>query len=213
MAHPRQPKKRRRSRSDPARRASAARREEARRQAAEERRRAEEAVARRRKIVKAARRLVVPTLVGIGVVVAAIFLFRPLREVAGAERVDARTIAEGLGYELPAEIDPGSLPTPACGVLDEPISTPELLYSDLYNGAVILWHAAGDQATATALADLAGEFASHVVVSPSPEVKEGVLATSWERRKAYDTAGEEVRDFVEAYRLHAPKHLGCDLPG
>jgi hypothetical protein len=213
MAQPRQPKKRRRSRSDPARRAAAARREEARRQAADERRRAEEAAARRARLIKTARRMVVPTLAGVGVIVAAIFLFRPQQEIAGAERLDVSVIAADLGYALPAEIDTDSLPDPACGVLDQPISSPELLYSDLYNGVVVLWHATGDEATATALAELAGNFESHVVVSPSPEVDEGVLATSWQRRKAYDSVDDELAAFVKAYRLRAPKHAGCDLPG
>ena len=213
MAQPRQPKKRRRSRSDPARRAAAARREEARREAAEERRRAEAAADRRSKALKTARRVAVPTLVGIGVVVAAIFLFRPQREIAGAERLDASTIAADLGYELPDEVDTDSLPTPACGVLDQPISTPELLYSDLYNGAVVLWHAAGDEAAAAALAELAGDFDSHVVVSPAPGDMEGIWATSWQRRKAYELGDDELSDFVAAYRLRAPKHADCDLPG
>jgi hypothetical protein len=213
MAQPRQPKKRRRSRSDPARREAAARREEARRQAAEERRRVEASAQRRSKILKTARRVAVPSLVGIGVVVAALFLFRPLREVAGTERLGVDTIAADLGYQLPDEIDTGSLPTPACGVLDQPISTPELLYSDLYNGVVILWHAAGDEATAAALTELAADFDSHVVVSPAPGDIEGVVATSWQRRKSYDAEDDELRDFVEAYRLRAPKHADCDLPG
>jgi len=212
MAQPRQPKKRRRSRSDPARRATAARREEARRQAAEERRRAEEAAERRGKILKAARRMAVPALVGIGVIVAAIFLFRPQREIAGAERLEVSVIAADLGYELPDEIDPESMPTPVCGALDQPISTPELLYSDLRNGAVILWHTAGDEAAAAALAEVAGEFDSHIVVSPARGEIDGVLATAWERRKAYDPGDEELRDFIQAYRLRAPEHDTCDLP-
>jgi Protein of unknown function (DUF3105) len=214
MAQPKQPKKKRRPRSDPARQAAAARREEARRQAAEERRRAEEAAERHRKIVKTARRVAVPTVIGIGVMVAAIFLFRPVREIPGAEEVDARTIVTALAYELPAEIDPAALPAPVCGILDQPISSGELLYSDLYNGAVVLWHGLGDQAAAAALGELASGFPSHVVVSPSSQVTEGVLATAWDRRKAYEVGDDELKDFVEAYRLRrAPKSADCAPPG
>jgi hypothetical protein len=212
MAQSRQPKKRRRARSDPARRAAAARREDARRLAAEERRRAEETAQRRRNIIQTARRVGVPVLAGIAVIVAAIFLFRPQREIAGAERLAVSAIAADLGYELPAEIDPDSLPDPVCGVLQQPISTPELLYSDLYHGAVILWHAAGDQDAAGTLAELAADFDSHVVISPGPEQIERVVATSWERRKAYDPTDPELRDFIEAYRLHAPERGDCGLP-
>ncbi len=214
MAQPKQPKKKRRARSDPAHREAAARREEARRQAAEERRRVEEAAERRSKILKTARRVAVPTMMGIGVMVAAIFLFRPQREIPGAEMITASAIIADLGYELPEEIDADSLPTPACGVLDQPVSSGELLYSDLYNGAVVLWHGIGDEATAAALAELVetAGFDSHIVVSPNPEVTEGVLATAWERRKAYEAVGDELGEFIEAYRLQAPKHAGCDLP-
>ena len=212
MAQAKPAKKKHRSRSDPARREAAARREETRRRAAEERRRAEEAIERRTKIRKAVRRAIVPTVIGIGVVVAAIFLFRPQREIPGAEVVDARTIVTEMGYELPEEIDTDGLPAPACGVLDQPISTAALAYSDLYNGAVVLWHATGDEATADALAALAADFPSHVVVSPSSAVTDGVLATAWDRRKAYEEVGDELTEFVEAYRLsRAPKSADCDL--
>jgi len=214
MAQPKPAKKKRRPRSDPARREAAARRDEARRQAAEERRRAEEAAERRRKVRKAVRRAIVPTVLGVGVIVAAIFLFRPQREVPGAETVDARTIVTELGYELPAEIDTDALPAPVCGVLDQPVSSAELLFSDLYNGAVVLWHATGDEATADALAELAAGFPSHVVVSPGPGEIDGVLATAWDRRKEYPQVDDALAEFVEAYRLNrAPKDAACDLPG
>jgi hypothetical protein len=213
VARPKQTKKKRRSRSDPTRREAAARREETRRRTADERRRAEETAERRRKIIKTVRRAALPTVIGIGVIVAAVFLFRPQREIPGAETINARTIVTELGYELPEEIDAEALPVPVCGVLDQPISSGELLYSDLYNGAVILWHATGDEATAAALAELAAGFPSHVVVSPSPEVADGVLATAWDRRKAYGGVDDELGEFIEAYRLNrAPKHAGCDLP-
>lgn len=208
------PKKKQRSRSDPARREAAARREEARRQAAEERRRAELAAARRKKALKTARRVGVPVVVGVGVVAAALFLFRPQREVPGAEIVPTETIVADLGYELPEEIDADTLPDPVCGVLTQPVSTGALVYSDLLNGAVILWHATGDEAAAEALAALAADYESHVVVSPylDPEVTEGVQANAWGRRKSYEAAGEDLRDFIEAYRSQAPRSGACDLP-
>lgn len=211
MAQPK-PKKKPRPRADPVRREAAARREEARRQAAEERRRAEQAVARRKQVLKTARRVGVPVLVGVGVVAAALFLFRPQREIPGAEMKPTATIVTELGYELPEEIEADALPAPVCGVLGQPISSGLLAYSDLYNGAVILWHAVGDAATADALAGLAGEYASHVVVSPSEGVSAGVRATAWERRKAYESVDGGLREFIEAYRRQAPGKGACDLP-
>jgi hypothetical protein len=209
---PAKPKKKRRPRADPARREAAARREEARRQAAEERRRAEQTVARRKKALKTARRVGVPVLVGVGVVAAALFLFRPQREIPGAEMKPTATIVTELGYELPEEIDTDALPAPVCGALGQPVSSGLLAYSDLYNGAVILWHSVGDTATADALAGLAGEYASHVVVSPNQEVDAGVRATAWERRKDYEAVDDGLREFIEAYRRQAPRDAACDLP-
>lgn len=205
MARPSQPKKRRRSRSDPARRAAAARREEARRQAAEERRRVEATAERRSKLIKAARRLALPAAVGIAVIVAAIFLFRP-QEIGGVDRVGVSVILTDLDYELPD--DTGSLPEPVCGVLAEP-PTALQLYANLQSGVVILWHAPGDEAAAAALADLAAEYPNHAAVSPRPDDAAGVLATSWDRRRAYDEVGEEVGDFLRTYRARAPQSGGC----
>jgi len=206
------PKKKRRPRSDPTRREAAARREEARRQAAEERRRVEQAAARRKKILKTVRRVGVPAIVGVGVVAAALFLFRPQREAPGAEIIGTPAIVTDLGYELAEEIDADTLPDPVCGVLRQPVSSGALAYSDLRNGAVILWHAVGDTATADALAALAAEYESHLVVSPTPAVTEGVLATAWERRKDYEAVDDGLREFIEAYRGRAPGRGACDLP-
>lgn len=206
------PKKKRRPRSDPARRESAARREEARRQAAEERRRVEQAAARRKKILKTIRRIGVPAIVGAGVVAAALFLFRPQREAPGVESIGTPAIVTDLGYELAEEIDADTLPDPVCGVLGQPVSSGALVYSDLRNGAVILWHAVDDTGTADALATLAAEYDSHLVVSPSPAVTEGVLATAWERRKDYEAVDDGLREFIEAYRGQAPERGACDLP-
>lgn len=209
------PKKKTRTRSDPARRAEAARREEARRLAAEERRRAEQAVERRRKALKTARKVGIPLVVAAVVIVGAIYAFRPQREIPNAQVTTIEQSAAELGYDLPAEIDTGSLPAPVCGVLTEPISSGELLFSDLYNGAVILWHRPDDQEAADFLAGVAGGFPSHVVVSPTPELAEGtrMLAMSATRQKAYEPGDDEVREFVDAYQRRTRGHADCEVAG
>jgi hypothetical protein len=211
MAQPKQ-KKKPRPRSDPARREAAARREEARRRAAEERRLALEAAARRKKALKTLRKVAVPTVVGIGVVVAAIFVFRPQRELSGVAQVDTVTLMAELGYELPAEVDTEALPAPACGVFSEPISSPELLYSDLRSGVVVLWHQPEDQATATALAEMAATHDSHVVVAPNAGITDAVVATSWGRRKAFDAVDDDLAEFVDVYRKRGRAGADCTMP-
>jgi hypothetical protein len=212
MAQPK-PKKKPRSRSDPVRREAAARRDEARRQAAEERRLAQEAAERRQKTIKTVRRLAIPVLVGLGVVVAAIVLFRPEKQIAGVEKVDTKAIMAGLGYALPADIDEhlASLPAPACGVVQE--LTAEQLYSDLRNGAVVLFHQPDDTAAAAALETLASGYDSHVVVAPNDRLTQPVLAVSWEHRKAYDSGTDpELAEFADVYRLRGRADGDCPLP-
>ena len=212
MAQPK-PKKKPRRRSDPVRREAAARRDEARRLAAEERRREQEAAERREKLKKTARRLVIPVLAGLGVVVAAIFLFRPEKEIAVVEKVDTDAIMAGLGYVLPGDIRDrvDSLPDPVCGVVTD-LST-EQLYSDLYRGAVVLFHRPDDAATAAALATLASGYESHVVVAPNAQLNATVLAISWERRQTYDAAADAA-EFAEVYRQRGRAGGECPItPG
>lgn len=213
MAQPK-PKKRTRSRSDPARREAAARRDEARRLAAEERRREHEAAERRAKTRKTARRLAMPVVVGLGVVVAAIFLFRPQPELAGVEKVSTDAIMAGLGYVLPADINQrlDSLPAPACGVASD--LTAEQLYSDLWNGAVVLFHQPDDVATATALESLLEGFETHVVVAPNDRITQAVLAVAWERRLGYASADDPgPAEFTDIYRQSGKASADCPIAG
>ena len=213
MAQPK-PKKKSRSRSDPARREAAARRDEARRLAAEERRREQETVERRKKLKKTARRMAVPVLAGLGVVIAAVFLFGPEKELAGVEKVDTTAIMAGLGYVLPGDIDARleELPAPQCGVVQD--LTAEQLYSDLRNGAVVLFHRPDDTATAASLEALLADFESHVVITSSDRLTQAVLAISWGHRKAYDAAGDPgLAEFADVYRQRGRAGGDCPLPG
>ncbi|MBM3694841.1 MAG: DUF3105 domain-containing protein [Actinobacteria bacterium] len=210
MAPPK-PKKKRRSRSDPARREAAARRDEARRRAAEERRRQQEAAERRRRLKKRARRLALPVLVGLGVVVAAVFLFRPDKEVTGVERLGTADIMAALGYpDVAVPVD--SLPGPVCGVAE--VLTAEQLLADLRAGAVVLFHRPDDAATLAALEALANAYESHLVIAPSDRLNRPVLGVSWGRRLAFDSADDPaVAEFATTYRLRGPATADCPLPG
>jgi hypothetical protein len=214
MAQPKpnqaKPKKKRRSRSDPARREAAVRREEARRRAAEERRQEQQAQERRQKLKKTARRLALPTVVGIGVVLAAIFLFTPRKELAGVEKVATTSLAAALGYSLPAEIDEESLPAPVCGTLEE--LSAEQFYSDLRNGVVVLFHLPGEEAAA-ALEAVAAGHESHVVVTTNGRLTRPVLAVAWDRRAGFAAATDAgIAAFVDTYRLRGPADADCPLP-
>ena len=67
--------------------------------------------------------------------------------------------------------DLDALPAPACGVVDD--LTAEQLLRDLRNGAVVLFHQPDDAETAAALAAVASDFESHVVVAPNDRLSPG----------------------------------------
>ncbi len=92
--------------------------------------------------------------------------------------------------------------------------TAEQLYSDLRNGAVVLFHRPDDAATVAALDALAAGFDSHVVVAPSDRLTQAVLAVSWGHRKAFDAAGDPgLAEFADVYRQRGRAGADCPLPG
>jgi hypothetical protein len=213
MAQQRPKKHKPRNRPDPARRAISAQRDQARRLAAGERRKTQEAAERRTALRKRIRRLVIPALVGIAVFVVAIVVFKPQREIKGVEKTEMSLLFDRLGYQLPGQTDSASLPSPVCGALAEPIASAEQLYSDLDNGAVVLWYqTAGDPAIKDALAVLANAYPSHVVVSPSASLTDPVVATAWRRWMPFETSDDTLRSFVDMYRNRAPGRAPCPMP-
>jgi hypothetical protein len=212
MAQQKPKRRKQRNRPDPARRQVTARRDEARRLAAEERRRTQEAAQKRTVLRKRVRRLAIPVVIGVAVFVIAVLVFKPQREIKGVEKIEIAALFERLGYQIPAQTDQASLPDPVCGALTEPISSAAQLYSDLDNGAVVLWHKAGDSATAAALAEVAKAYPSHVVVSPSPTLADPVVATAWRRWMPFDTVDETLGTFVDMYRNRAPGRAACPMP-
>ena len=80
----------------------------------------------------------------------------------------------------------------------------------LEHGAVVLWYDAARPDLALALAMIANEWSSHVIVSPSLDLREPVVATAWERQKSYTEVVPEVSEFVETYRKRGPERLSCD---
>jgi hypothetical protein len=212
MAQQKSKKHKPRNRTDPARREIAAQRDEARRLAADERRQAQKAAERRTALRKRIRKLVIPALIGIAVFVCAVLFFKPQREIKGVEKIEMAALFERLGYQIPGQTDQASLPNPECGALAEPIATSAQLYSDLDNGVVVLWYKAGDTATATALAEVAGAYPSHVVVSSSASLTDPVVATAWRKWMPFETVDETLRSFVDMYRNRAPGRAPCPMP-
>jgi hypothetical protein len=211
-----QKKKRRRNRHDPNRAQAAAQREEAKRRLREERRKAALAAEKKERRMAVLKRWSRYVLVGAGVTVGALLIFRPTPEVEGVEvRPEIRAVAilpgatGSYGTDTPTS-GPYYEDGQACGVFDEEIS-PEQAATDIYYGAVVLWHGPDlDDAGLAELLAAAGRYDDRVVVSPQDGLTSPIVATAWNRLKEYDSAAG-VDEFIETYRGRAPGDGDCRI--
>lgn len=98
-----------------------------------------------------------------------------------------------------------------CGIYTEQIPL-ELAVHGLEHGAIVIWYRpdVGDDVI-DELTDLVREYDSHVILSPNPDIAEPVVATAWTRRKAYDGADTEIREFIDVYARRGPERVPCDF--
>jgi len=209
-----QKKKHKRNRHDPDRAKAATQREEAKRRQREERRKAAAAEERKQKWLALLKRWGRYALIGTAVTIVALFLFKADPEVEGVEApIEIRAI-----FLEPGEVfDYGtSTPTsgeflegdPACGVFDEQITSEEAATA-IYYGAVVLWYRPDLAATdLEALLAAAGEYDSHVVVSPQEGLDNPIIATAWNRLMRYESA-DGVGEFLDIYRRKAAGSGDC----
>jgi len=209
-----QKKKRKRNRHDPDRTRVAAQREEAKRRQREERRKAAATEERKEKWLTLLKRWGRYALIGTAVTVVALFLFKADPEVEGVEApIEIRAIelaVDGVfdyGTSTPTsgEFLPGD---PACGVFNEQITSEEAATA-IYYGAVVLWYRPDlPAADLEALLATAGEYDSHVVVSPQEGLTEPIIATAWNRLMRYEST-EGVAEFLDIYRKRAAGDGDC----
>ena len=208
-------KKRSRNRNDPDRAVKAAQREEAQRRDREQKAAAAAVADRRANIRKRIKGLLVPALVGVSVIAAGYLVFKPPPEIKGAAQPPIESVAlaaeETFDYGTPTPTSgPYYESDASCGIFSEPVALEDAVTA-LRVGAVVLWHQEGDTATAQALAALTGEYESHVVVSPNPDITDTVVATSWERLLAYDSPGDGVAEFLDIYRDRGAEDGDCPI--
>ncbi len=140
-------------------------------------------------------------------------LFKPDPEVAGVERPANRGrehITATPQYDSAAPTSGGHpANAPPCGAVDQPIE-PGLAVHALEHGAVVVWYQANaDQALIEKLEVLLAEWESHWLLSPSAAIADPIVATAWNRRKSFDTADEDLREFVSTYRRRGPERFDC----
>ena len=74
----------------------------------------------------------------------------------------------------------------------------------------MLWYDAARPELAEDLAQIADGWDSHVIVSPHVGLGEPVVATAWNRLKAYPDVVPEVEEFVDTYRRRGPENVDCN---
>lgn len=137
---------------------------------------------------------------------------RPDSELAGVERPfdDGRGHTTGMTY---ASLTPTSgahdSRSPQCTVYTTSLALPLAVHA-LEHGVVVLWYDAARPELAVGLAEIADRWDSHVIVSPAADLGDAVVATAWNRLKAYPGVVTEVGEFVDTYRLRGPETVDCD---
>lgn len=185
-----------------------------------EERKAREAAAqakalRRRRVKQAAIGLVVLAVVG----VAGFGVFREWfpSELDGVEKLPSlgrEHVPQGqaVRYDTPTPTSgthAGS--SPRCGIFSQQMPL-ELAVHALEHGGVVIWYRPNvDDQIASRLREIVRRFDDRVILSPNTELTEPVVATAWNRRKAYEGPDEEIAEFVETYRGRGPESVSCPM--
>lgn len=181
--------------------------------ASEERHRSSQTQKRRRAVMSSGAAWLIGIVIvgGLGFV-----LFNELRpgpELAGVERVssDGRGHVDGATYSTPTPTSGAhSASSPRCGVVQTPLD-PALAVHALEHGVVVLWYDTARTDLGAELAALANTWDSHVIVSPSSVLNDPIVATSWNRIKAYPEFVDEIDEFIDTYRERGPERVPCNI--
>jgi len=99
--------------------------------------------------------------------------------------------------------------SPRCGVFTQQIPA-EFAVHSLEHGSVVIWY---QPSLATeeisGLRAVVNRFDDRVILSPNAELTQPVVATGWNRLKAYNGADPELEQFIETYRNRGPESFSC----
>jgi hypothetical protein len=99
--------------------------------------------------------------------------------------------------------------SPRCGIYSQQMPA-EFAVHSLEHGAVVIWY---QPSLATeeisGLEAVVNRFDDRVILSPNAELIRPVVATAWNRLKAYDGADPELEQFITTYRNRGPESFGC----
>jgi hypothetical protein len=121
--------------------------------------------------------------------------------VASGETVAYTTATPTSGPHTPG--------SPRCGILRQQL-TPELAVHALEHGSVVIWYQpelAGDEVGG--LRAIVNRFDDRVILSPNGQLDQPIVATAWNRLKAYETSDPEIEEFIDTYRGRGPENVRC----
>ncbi len=96
-----------------------------------------------------------------------------------------------------------------CGIFDTEVPA-EFAVHSLEHGTVVIWYRADlDADTLSGLREIVSRYDDRVILSPNAQLDDPIVATAWNRLKAYDTVDSEIADFIEMYRNRGPESLRC----
>ena len=96
-----------------------------------------------------------------------------------------------------------------CGVFDQQLPS-EFAVHALEHGSVVIWYQPGlDGAVIDELESMVDSFDDRVVLSPNADLEDAVVATAWNRLKAYSGADPQIAEFINTYRNRGPESVRC----
>ncbi len=96
-----------------------------------------------------------------------------------------------------------------CGIFDTQVPG-EFAVHSLEHGTVVIWYRSDlDGDTVAGLREIVSRFDDRVILSPNAQMDDPIVATAWNRLKAYDTVDPEIAEFIETYRNRGPESLRC----
>ena len=87
----------------------------------------------------------------------------------------------------------------------------EFAVHSLEHGAVVIWYRPSlATEEISGLEAVVNRFDDRVILSPNAELSQPVVATAWNRLKAYEGADPELEQFIETYRNRGPESVRCE---
>ena len=191
---------------------------QAEKRARREERKVAEAKAKQRAARRRRLKFALAALVGVVVVAAIGFvIFRELvpQELPGV----TKTANEGRSHVPSGQSVAYATPTPTsgthssssarCGIFNQQVP-PELAVHALEHGTVVVWYQPGlTEDVAPGLREIVDRFNDRVILSPNAQLTQPIVATAWNRLKAYDSVEPEIEDFIKTYRARGPERVRC----